>query len=151
MNLLIYAPSIEIFEKIIRLDMEKLTSQLGIELHRSPETLKTSLNHPLKEIAIALLYVVSEKELAGLLQIKDLLWEIPIILVMTPTDKEAIKKAHLLRPRFLTDEKSNFKDIINVINRTIHKNKTFHGNIQETEELNIGRYGIVKMKQLTTI
>lgn len=141
MNLIVYAPSIEICEKIIRLDMEKLTSKLGLELHRSLETLKMRLSHPLNEIAIAVLYVVSEKELAELLQIKSLLWEIPIILIMTLADKVAIKKAHLLRPRFLANDKSDFNDIITVINRIIQKNKIFTSNIQEAEELKYKQTG----------
>ena len=141
MNLIVYAPSIEICEKIIRLDMGKLTSKLGLELHRSLETLKMRLSHPLNEIAIAVLYVVSEKELAELLQIKSLLWEIPIILIMTLADKVAIKKAHLLRPRFLANDKSDFNDIITVINRIIQKNKIFTSNIQEAEELKYKQTG----------
>jgi hypothetical protein len=134
MNLILYAPSAEICEKIIRLDVENITGELGVELHRSLETLKRRLSHPWKEISVGLFYVVSEEELTGLLQIKEMLWEIPVILVMTLSDKAALKKAHLIRPRFLTDGKSDFKDIINVLNRTIHKNKLFPNIIQDVQE-----------------
>jgi hypothetical protein len=134
MNLIVYAPSAEICEKIIRLDVEKISSELGIELHRSLETLKRRLSPPWKEIAVGLFYLASEEELNMVLQIKEMLWEIPIILVMTLSDKAALKKAHLIRPRFLTDGKSDFKDIINVLNRTIHKNKVFPNAILDVQE-----------------
>ena len=121
MNIVIYAPSTDIYSSILNRDLGELNPELGVEIHRSLGSLKQRLSQPVNELVAAILYVSGEDDLSQLLRMQDLLWDLPLILVIPAQDRQTVSCAHSLRPRFLTDVEGDFKEVAEVLKRMLDK------------------------------
>jgi hypothetical protein len=70
-------------------------------------------------LTVAILLASSKEELLDLLSLRDLLWDIKLILILPDSTPGSIAQGHLLRPRFLSDCGSDFVDVAAVLNLMI--------------------------------
>jgi hypothetical protein len=99
--------------------IEEVVSEKDLELCRNTNALFMMLCRPRNGATIAILHTSSEREFADIFPLRDLLLDIRVILVMPDSDPKTLSKGHLLRPRFMTDCNSDFKEITAVLKRMI--------------------------------
>jgi hypothetical protein len=123
MNLVIYSPSTETHNSYLRRELESMSSDLVLEIHRSVYSLGKRLRRPVKDLVAVILSIAEERELLELLSIQDLLWDLPVILIIPAQDKRMIAQAHHFRPRFLTDANGDCSEIVSVLNRMLDNSR----------------------------
>ncbi|MCP4575956.1 MAG: hypothetical protein GY846_06705 [Deltaproteobacteria bacterium] len=101
--------------------IESLPFGEKLEVYNSIESLDIRLRNTLYEAAIAVLLADTKEALSRIYTIGHLLNEISIILIIPDQDEDTIRKAHTLRPRFLTYKDSNFKDVAAVLEKLFKK------------------------------
>jgi hypothetical protein len=106
---------------ILNHNLREIGLELGVEIHRSVSSLKDRLCQPLNELVAAIIYVAGEKDLSELMFIKDLLWEVPLIIIVDAQDWQTVVRAHSLRPRFLTGLENDFDEVVAVLKRIFDK------------------------------
>ena len=88
-----------------------------IELFKRLNDFRERLRMPIEADSIAVLSASSREELQQMQQLRALLTEIYVILVIPDRKKSTIELAHLLLPRFLSQKKENFTDLSKVLNK----------------------------------
>ena len=101
--------------------IESLSFGERLEIYDSIKTFGARLRSTLYEGAIAILLADKKETLSKIYTIGHLLNEIPIILIIPDQDEDTVRKAHALRPRFLTYTDSNFKDVAAVLEKMLLK------------------------------
>jgi hypothetical protein len=114
---------------------ERLLSVIGLlipenklEVYRTISELSQRLRQPLFNPTIAILLATTREELQDILSIRDLLWDIKIILIVPDMNRGTVAKGHTLRPRFLCDCNSDFVDVAAVFSLMI-RNLSYDNNI----------------------
>jgi hypothetical protein len=102
--------------------VEDLNLECGLEIYRTIESLSHRLCRPEKGLTAAVLFTTSKQELLEILSIKNLLFNVRIILVLPDREEDTITKGHSLRPRFLTYIDSDFGDIAAVLSKMLRDN-----------------------------
>ena len=74
-----------------------------------------SIQSEVQEELIAILTADSDEELMDLVELKQLLHAIPIILIIADDSDTTIHEAHKLRPRFLTTAGGDFNSVLSVV------------------------------------
>jgi hypothetical protein len=85
----------------------------------SLESLSKGLRRPQTTRAIAVLVPLDHQDLLSLLPISDLLYDIPLIMVLPDRDMTTISIGHTFRPRFLTFADSDFADVAAVLEKML--------------------------------
>jgi hypothetical protein len=101
--------------------IESLPLGETLEVYNSIKSLDVRLRNTRYGGAIAVLLADTKEALSKIHAIGHLLIEIAIILIIPDQDEETIRKAHALRPRFLTYTDSNFKDVAAVLEKMFEK------------------------------
>jgi hypothetical protein len=104
--------------------VEAVVSEKNVKIYRTIDALSGGLRQPRNDVSVALLLASSKIDLHELISLRDLLWDIKIILILPDSDPETIAKGHILRPRFLSDCDSNFQDVAAVLSRMIKNSVT---------------------------
>ena len=104
--------------------IETVVSKKNVTIYRTIDELSGGLRQPRNDVSVALLLASSRMDLHELVSLRDLLWDIKIILILPDSDPETIAKGHILRPRFLSDCDSNFQDVAAVLSRMIKNSDT---------------------------
>ena len=104
--------------------VEAVVSEKNVKIYRTIDALSGGLRQPRNDVSVALLLASSRMDLHELVSLRDLLWDIKIILILPDSDPETIAKGHILRPRFLSDCDSNFQDVAAVLSRMIKNSDT---------------------------
>lgn len=99
--------------------IETVTSERNVDIYRSIDALSRGLRQPRNDVTIDLLLASSKKELLNLPSIRDLLWDMKIILVLPNSDPDTVAKGRLLKPRFLSYCDSDFVDVAAVLSLMI--------------------------------
>jgi hypothetical protein len=86
---------------------------------RDINALSNTLHQPRTGEAISILYTSDSSELPDILSLRELLWEMKLILVLPDNNADTVAKGHSLRPRFLSYSDGNFNDIEAVLKRMI--------------------------------
>jgi hypothetical protein len=68
-------------------------------------------------VEIAILLTSGIKEILDILSLRDLLWDMKIILILPDGGPDTVAKGHLLRPRFTSDCHGNFQEVAAVLKR----------------------------------
>lgn len=92
-----------------------------IEIHRNIKSLTSRLRGPRCNLTIIVLLAVSCKDLQGLLLIRDLFDDIPIILILPDRERDTITAGHKLYPRFLSYMDSDFSDVALVLTKMLER------------------------------
>ena len=67
--------------------------------------------------SIAILHPKDEEELESILNVKHMLNELRLILILPDRNDETVSKGHKLRPRFLTFQDNDYKEVYAVIEK----------------------------------
>ncbi len=102
-------------ERIIKISLDSL----DIQVCRSIHSLTQKLRQPKNGFLIAVLVAHNKKELTEILSLKDLFWDLRIILILPNYEKDTISKGHKLHPRFLSYVDSDFKDVAAVLEKML--------------------------------
>ncbi len=122
MKILLYEPVIEGNNGQLHRMIEDLNLECGLEIYRTIESLSHRLRQPDKNFTAAILFTTSKQELLDVLSVRDLLFNVRIILVLPDREEDTITKGHSLRPRFLTYINSDFGDIAAVLSKMLRDN-----------------------------
>src|SRR5574340_1573420 len=106
--------------RLLRIIETVIPSKL-IKIHRTIKGVAGSFRRPSDHPVIALIYISNGKELQDVMSISDLLFGVPLILILPDSNKEAVAMAHSLRPRFLTYKDSDVREVSGVLGRMIEK------------------------------
>lgn len=115
MALLIYSSKTEEAGGRLLSAIGLLIPENKIEVCQTIDELSQRLRQPLFNPTIAILLATTGEELQNILSIKDLLWDIKIILIVPDMKRGTVAKGHTLRPRFVCDCHSDFVDVAAVL------------------------------------
>jgi len=122
MNILLYEAVDEGNNKQFHRMIEDLNLECGLEIYRTIESLSQRLRQPEKNLTVAVLFAISNRELLDIISIKELLFNVRIILVLPDREEDTITKGHSLHPRFLTYIDGDFGDIAAVLSKMLGDN-----------------------------
>lgn len=103
--------------------------QIVVESCLDTGSLESCLRKSGNTVTLAVLLTTSHEELHGVLAMRPLLNDIPLILILPDRHKDTVAKGHMLAPRFLTDLQNDFHEIYNVMSKMIDnytKNRPYH-------------------------
>lgn len=119
MRLLFYTPVSESAGELLQKMIEELVSKDNVEVYRNIESLSRRLRQPANNQPIAVLLAARKGDLLDIISIRDLLYNIRIILVLPDRDADTIAKGHTLRPRFVSYTDSDFLDVCSVLRKML--------------------------------
>jgi hypothetical protein len=129
MNVLLYATETDGAGAQLQRAVEAVVPKKKTEVYRTIDGLSRRLRQPIYDVAVAVLFAATKKELSDILSIRGLLQDIRIILVLPDRDEETITKGHTLYPRFLTYADGDVLDVAAVLNKMV-------GNIHADHQFN---------------
>ena len=121
-TVLIYATAVTAVEKRLVEALESSKNDLYQENFRTLENLKKRLRLSIIDDSILILLPENSKELSGLIEIRDILRDTRIILVLPDDNEATLSKGHNLRPRFISYRDGNFTDVAAVMSKMIQNN-----------------------------
>jgi hypothetical protein len=105
-------------EKLLQV-LKTVVSESDIKLYQTIEALSSGLRQSRNDANIAVLVASTKEDLGHLLSIRDYLWDMKIILIVSDSDRDTLAKSHILRPRFLSVCTSDFVDVAAVLSLMI--------------------------------
>jgi hypothetical protein len=121
MNVIFYSSIINERTEAICRDLENSSYPIGLELHHSIGSLESRLRQPLNGIILVLLYAPTQENLSHAIVLKELLHNLPVIIILHDTGRDAMAKARILRPRFIFGADDNLEDMHLVFEKMIAK------------------------------
>jgi hypothetical protein len=121
MTLLIYSTTTSLKEKRLLRIIELMLPEKEFKFYRTIDDFSQRLRQPVLKQRIVILMLNSPKELEDVLSIRELLEDAKIILIVPDTNPATLARGHILRPRFLSDGRSDFVDVAAVLGRIIRK------------------------------
>ena len=113
--MLIYSSSNEdVAERLIRA-VESVCPDTDFEIYQSLVALTKRLRQPILYPTIVILLASSKEELQEMLPLRDLLDNSRIILILPDSDPQTLATGHTMKPRFMIDCRSNFKELSAVL------------------------------------
>ncbi len=82
--------------------LEAETHAARVVILESPESLRTRLLRPKRDVLAVVLCPADEADLSSLLDLRDLMTEVRVIVVLPSWDPDLVMKGHSLRPRLVT-------------------------------------------------
>jgi hypothetical protein len=117
MCLLFYSSRDDQNKKRLEAAVHKVIPESKIELFERLDDFRKRLRMPIEPDSIAVLTASNREELQQLQMLRGLLTEIYVVLVIPDRKKSTIELAHLLLPRFLSQQKDNFRDLSKVLEK----------------------------------
>jgi len=117
MKLLFYSGGTDQNTNKLEAAVHQAIPERQIELIKKLDNLEERLRMPVEPDSIAVLSVSNRKELQKLHELRGLLTETYVILVLPDQKKSTLALAHLLLPRFLSRKDSDFADLIIVLHK----------------------------------
>jgi len=121
MELLLYSASKQQAEERIHDIIEGIIPIDDIGICRSIESLSIRLRQFRKNLSLAIILAATQEELVDVLLIRELLDDIPIILILPNRQKEAISTGSKLHPRFISYMDSDFLDVKAVLDKMVSR------------------------------
>lgn len=109
-------------EKIIKTSLDRL----NIQICRTLNSLIQKLRRPRDSFCIAVLLAHSKESLSEILSLKDLFWNLGIILILPDNEMDTISRGHKLYPRFLSYIDSDFSDVAAVLGKMFDYHKYYN-------------------------
>ncbi len=107
--------------------VEKKVPKGRIKINRTVRWFAGRFRRPLEDPAIAVIFISCREELRQVVAIRDLLFGVPLVLILPDNDRDTVADAHSLRPRFLAYTYSDVREICAVLSRMIDKAGTKYG------------------------
>jgi hypothetical protein len=117
MQLLFYSKEDGQNKKRLEAAVRKVIPESKIELFKRVDDLRERLRKPIEPDSIAVLSASNRQELQQMQLLCELLREIYVIVVIPDRKDSTIRLAHLLLPRFLSQQESDFADLKIVLNK----------------------------------
>ncbi|MBW2605024.1 MAG: hypothetical protein JRE28_12030 [Deltaproteobacteria bacterium] len=111
-------------EKVIKTSLDRL----NIRICRTINSLTQKLRQPRDGFGIAVLLAHSKESLSEILSLKDLFWNLGIILILPDNETDTISRGHRLYPRFLSYIDSDFSDVAAVLGKMLNYSKYYNFN-----------------------
>ena len=108
----------EVRNRLLRI-IQTVVSEENMKICRSIDALSKGLRKPRNDMNVAILHASTRTELLDFISLRDLLWDMKIILILPDSDPDTVAKGHILRPRFLSYCDNGFTDVAAVISRMI--------------------------------
>jgi hypothetical protein len=119
MKLLYYVKTMDGAGKKLHSVIQSLFHLLPIEILRTIESLNRRLRQPVNNFNIAVLLASSKEDLLDLPALRDLFWNLRIILIIPDRKSETVAMGHMLRPRFLSYADGDFNDVAAVLEKML--------------------------------
>jgi hypothetical protein len=119
MKLLFYAKVLEGFGNKVLGVIQSLVPLSQIETHRTIESLNCKLRQPINNLDTAVMLASNKEDLLDLLSLRDLFWNLRIILIIPDRKSGTVAMGHMLRPRFLSYADGDFKDVAAVLEKML--------------------------------
>lgn len=117
MNILLYSNDKTGVGKKIQGVIKSMVPKIELEIYRTLDGLSDKLRQPRNTFFILVLLVVQREDFWDLMSIRDLLYDIPIILILPDSEKDTVLTAHKFYPRYVTDVSSDFSDVALVVKK----------------------------------
>ena len=101
--------------------IQSLIPMLQVETYRTIKSLDRRLRQPVNGLNIAVMLTSNREDLLDLLALRDLFWNLRIILIIPDRKTETVALGHILRPRFLGYADGNFKDVEEVLKKMLER------------------------------
>lgn len=126
MHLLIYAPSeapagLNLLDKI-----DPTIKDVPINCFDSLDNLIQYLRRPITMQPLAVLLPKNNKELSTLIQMRHLLRDMRIVLILPNRNGKTISEGHILRPRYVGFGDGDMSDVIAVIQKMATRDNTYY-------------------------
>ena len=119
MGLILYSKEIkESGERLVNVIKDALPDY-DLEIYSSIDDLTERLHQPLMDISVAIFHAVTHSELMEIVFLADLLAEMRVVLVLPDCNPDALKKAHILRPRFIVTSQNDYKNLDSILKRMV--------------------------------
>ncbi len=102
MNTIFYIPATSDAQDWMNAVIKMMPAQASAELYRNIGSLSRRLRQPSEGLTIAVLVAGDREDLANIIAIRDLLFDIPIILILPDRAADLTTAGFRLAPRFLT-------------------------------------------------
>ena len=129
MTLLYYRPLQNTVAEKLQAIIETEFPEENLEIYYTTEDLSERLRRHVRINCAAIILAEDIYDLRSLFNLKNLLKDIRIILVLPDRTEEIVSMGHKLHPRFLSYTDSDFSDVAVVLKKIIQlMEKTIHGN-----------------------
>ena len=119
MRLLLFCNDTKGIGRLLREIVETQVQREDLEIYRTIEALSRRLHRPRGTLSLVVLLAASRKTLSELLLLRDLLNDIPVILVLPDRKADTVSKGHRLHPRFACCMDGDFSDVALVLAKMI--------------------------------
>jgi len=120
-NLIVFVPTKKRNTRRLFDAIEKLKLDAGLELHQSAGSLFRRLCQPAREILAGVLVMTRREDFDQVFVLRELLDDIPLIIVLPDGNEDLVPRAHLLRPRFVTFWDQSCKEVPAVLARMLRR------------------------------
>ena len=86
---------------------------------RDMESLESELRKPWTLYSLVILYAGTDEDLEQFISFQELLEAKPVLMVLSGSSPDICKRAHLLRPRFISFSDGDFSDFAAVLQKMI--------------------------------
>ncbi len=117
MSVILYSIAKDKAGKRLQRAMEMLIPKENIEVCSTFNSLSLRLHRPLDNIRQVVLNASSKKDLLDIISLRDILWNVRVILVLPDRDTATTSMGHLLRPRLISYADSDFLEVFAVLGR----------------------------------
>jgi hypothetical protein len=97
--------------------LEVHVSRNKLETCRNIDIFSARLHQPLPDSVVFVLQIYSREELMDILPLREFLHDRRIILVLPDSEPEIVSLGHILRPRFITYEDSDYMDMSAILGK----------------------------------
>jgi len=117
MSIILYSISEDKAGKRLQRAMEMLIPKGSIEICSTIDALSLRLHQPLDNVRQVVLNASSKKDLLDIISLRDILWNVRVILVLPDREAATTSMGHLLRPRLISYADSDFLEVFAVLSR----------------------------------
>jgi hypothetical protein len=118
--LLCTAPSHQVTSKLKGI-IQSISTESNIIAVTSTRDLLHILHKPMNGVDAVIIFRASRKGLNALMNLRDELHRLPLILILPDQKNQTIANGHSLRPRFLSYMDSDFSDVRDVLRNILKK------------------------------
>jgi hypothetical protein len=126
MQLLFYSSRDDQNKERLEAAVHKAIPERHIELFKRLDDFRERLRMPIEPDSIAVLSASNREELQQMRELRGLLTEIYVVLVIPDRKTSTLELAHLLLPRFLSQKRDNFIDLGKVLNKMYRYSQYSH-------------------------
>ncbi len=146
MNLIVFVPSKNRNTRRLFDAIEKLELDVGLELHQSAGSLFRRLCQPAREILAGVLVTTRREDFDQIFVLRELLDDIPLVIILPDGHDDLVPRAHLLRPRFVSFWDQSLCEVPAVLARMLRHEQV--GRLQHSAPHRLGRKRISKRNQV---